>query len=64
MEASVVGIATVIMGTIIAFILSYLMQPPTTEQSNPDWNKNHVMELALFFTGFGLHAVFELFGWN
>ena len=29
-----------------------------------EWNKNHIMEISLFLTGFIAHIIFELFGLN
>lgn len=57
-EAIIVGIATVIVGTIVGFIIGkgFSNNLPKICKS---WNKNHIMELSLFFTGFLLHIMFE-----
>tara|TARA_Y100000591_G_scaffold331024_1_gene363651 strand:+ start:4001 stop:4246 length:246 start_codon:yes stop_codon:yes gene_type:complete len=62
-EAVVVGLSTVIMGTIIGYILGKFNSvdlPSACKQ----WNKNHIMELSLFLTGFLLHLIWEMAGLN
>ena len=60
-EAIVVGISTVVMGTIISKMIQLVKEDKT---SNKDWNKYYVMELALFLTGFSIHIIYELIGLN
>jgi uncharacterized membrane protein YeaQ/YmgE (transglycosylase-associated protein family) len=60
-EAFVVGISIIIFGYIGAFVASFIL--PKTEK-NEYFNKYHVMEAALFFTGFIAHLVFQLLGIN
>ena len=62
-EAGVVGIATVIVGSLVGFILGkyFSTNLPAICKS---WNKNHIMELSLFFTGFFLHLICEFSGVN
>jgi len=58
-EASVVGIVVVVMGTFVTWILGNTFSvdlPPVCK----DWNKNYVMEISLFLTGFFTHLFFEL----
>ena len=62
-EAFVVGVSTVIMGTIIGFVVSKVV-PSTGAKDSKDWNKYYVMEIALFFTGFFLHIAYEILGLN
>ena len=62
-EATVVGLSTVAMGTIIGYIISQLV-PSTGAKDSKDWNKYYVMEIALFFTGFFLHIAYEFLGLN
>lgn len=62
-EATVVGISTVIMGTIVGYVISQIV-PSAGAKSSGDWNKYYVMEIALFFTGFFLHIVYEILGLN
>ena len=62
-EAFFVGIAIVVMGTLVAGSFALFMKsdlPPVCK----DWNKNYVMELSLFFTGFVSHLLFEFVGLN
>lgn len=62
-EAIIVGIMTVIFGTIIAYIMKSINKidiPPVCQ----DWNKNYTMEIALFLTGFSIHLFCELTGLN
>ena len=62
-EAVVVGITIVVVGTIISWIFGSLFKvdlPPVCK----DWNKNYIMEITLFLTGFFAHLLFEVFGIN
>ena len=60
-EAFVVGILTVIVGT----ILSKLFESNKTGQpSTKDWNKNYIMEKCLFLTGVVIHLLCEYIGLN
>ena len=62
-EALVVGISTIIMGTIISYLLGNTFKvdlPPVCK----DWNKNYIMEISLFLTGFLSHILFEFIGAN
>tara|TARA_Y100000768_G_scaffold387762_1_gene380184 strand:- start:2525 stop:2785 length:261 start_codon:yes stop_codon:yes gene_type:complete len=62
-EAFVVGITLVLVGTIISGIFSFATKsdlPPVCK----DWNKNYIMELSLFFTGFATHLLLEVVGLN
>lgn len=62
-EAIFVGIIIVLIGTIIGYIMRIYFS-----QNLPDickeWNKNHIMEICLFLTGFFTHIVCELIGIN
>lgn len=62
-EASVVGIATVIVGTLVGFIIGkyFSTNLPAICKS---WNKNHIMEICLFLTGFIIHILCEYLGVN
>lgn len=64
-EAVVVGIATVIMGTLVSQAIR-LLNPGKSSDCNcgKNWNQYYVMEIALFFTGFLLHFAFEYSGGN
>jgi|TARA_B110000259_G_scaffold104745_1_gene120360 hypothetical protein len=62
-EAFVVGILIVVIGSIISFVIGRLLKtdlPPVCK----DWNKNRVMEICLFLTGFITHLIFEACGAN
>lgn len=63
MEAFFTGLILVIFGTIVSFIVGKVFVtdlPPVCK----DWNKNYVMEISLFFTGFIAHLSFEYIGLN
>tara|TARA_Y100000816_G_C26106880_1_gene588538 strand:- start:5205 stop:5450 length:246 start_codon:yes stop_codon:yes gene_type:complete len=62
-ESLVVGIITVVIGTLVSLLVSYFMKvdmPPVCK----DWNKNNVMEICLFLTGVFAHLMFESIGAN
>ncbi len=62
-EAIVVGISTVIMGTIVSYLIGSFFKvdlPPVCK----NWNKNYAMEISLFLTGALLHSFLELIGLN
>ena len=64
-EAIVVGIATVIIGQFVGFTLSKLMNSERSVRSEcKKWNKNHIMEWSLFFTGVLIHLLCEYFDVN
>ena len=63
LEAFVVGILTIIFGTLISFIIGSLFSQNLPKICK-EWNKNHIMEICLFFTGFFTHVIFELLGLN
>tara|TARA_B110000259_G_scaffold188118_1_gene245059 strand:- start:3726 stop:3968 length:243 start_codon:yes stop_codon:yes gene_type:complete len=62
-EAIVVGVATVLVGSIVGFLVG-IMIGSNLPSICKDWNKKHAMEISLFFTGFSLHLLFEAFGGN
>ena len=62
-EALVVGVSVVAFGTLITWIIGNSLKvdlPPVCK----DWNKNYVMEISLFLTGFFAHLFFEFTGIN
>ncbi len=62
-EAAIVGFLILIIGTIVSFFISRFTVtelPPVCK----DWNKNHIMEISLFLTGFFTHIVCEFIGLN
>ena len=62
-EAFIVGIATVVIGTIVGFIIGRSISVDLPKLCK-EWNKNHIMEISLFFTGFILHLLCEYSGIN
>mgnify|MGYP001256164002 CR=1 FL=1 len=58
LEACAVGVATVIVGLAISFVIIKLKKD-TVKASSYGW-----MALGLFSTGFTLHLLFELLGLN
>ena len=63
LEAVVVGILAVIVGTIVGYILGKFSSNKLPKQCKT-WNKNHIMEISLFFTGFIIHILCEYTGIN
>ena len=62
-EALIVGILTVVVGTIVGFFLGSLFSTNLPKICK-SWNKNHIMELSLFLTGFFIHLLCEFSGVN
>jgi len=62
-EAFFVGIAVVVIGSAVGYIISKLFSVDLP-QICKKWNKNHVMELSLFLTGAILHLLCEGVGLN
>ena len=62
-EGIAVGVVVLVVGFIVGLILGKLMSVDLPEACR-EWNKNHIMELSLFLTGFLTHVIFELFGLN
>ena len=50
LEAIIVGISTVIVGSLIGFIVSLFIKNDLPELCK-NWNKFYVMEISLFLTG-------------
>lgn len=63
LEAFVVGVSTVVMGSFVGFVMSKIVSTKASTNSG-EWNKYYIMELSLFFTGFFLHVVYEILGLN
>jgi len=62
-EALVVGVVTVIVGTLVSWGLGKSLSvdlPPVCKE----WNKFYVMEVSLFLTGVCAHLLFEFLGAN
>ena len=62
-EATVIGIATVLIGTIVGYILGTYF-PNNLPEICSTWNKNHIMEISLFGTGFFLQILSYYVGLN
>lgn len=62
-EAIIVGIVVVIIGVIISSLIGIIWKKSVPKVCQ-DWNKNHVMEIALFLTGFLTHILFQVVGIN
>lgn len=62
-EAVILGIMLVVVGTVVGYVVGRLFSVKLEEVCKK-WNKNHVMELSLFFTGFFVHILCELLGIN
>jgi len=62
-EAVVVGLGTVLVGSVVGAVLGKFFSTnlPTICK---EWNKNHIMEISLFLTGFLLHIICEYTGIN
>ena len=64
-EAILVGIVTLIIGQLVGFSISKFMKNGYSVRSEcKNWNKNHIMELSLFFTGVIIHLLLEYLGIN
>ena len=62
-EALFSGIIVVIVGSIIGYGLGKVMGVDLPKICK-EWNKNHIMELSLFLTGFFTHILCEFSGIN
>ena len=62
-EAIAVGFLTLVVGSVVAYVLGMMfgVDLPTVCKN---WNKNHIMELSLFITGFLIHILCEFTGLN
>jgi len=58
--STITGFLTVIIGVIVSFVLQKLSNAKIPQECK-DWNKYHVMELALFLTGIILYLVITCF---
>tara|TARA_Y100001935_G_scaffold241621_1_gene231225 strand:- start:494 stop:733 length:240 start_codon:yes stop_codon:yes gene_type:complete len=62
-EAIAVGVITVVVGTIAGLVVGKLFSSNLPKVCKK-WNKNHVMEISLFLTGFLVHLLCEFTGIN
>ena len=61
-EATVVGIGLIIVGSLIAYAVRNFYPKPVLPKSCASYNKYYVMEFTLFLTGFVFHLMCEAFG--
>lgn len=62
-EALVVGVLVVVVGTVVGFFVGRVASVDLPAVCKK-WNKNHVMEISLFLTGFITHILCEVGGLN
>lgn len=62
-EATCIGIITTLVALIVGSVLRKFMAVKLPAECK-NWNKNHIMELNLFITGFLIHIIFEYTGLN
>ena len=62
-EALVVGIATVVVGSVVGFGIGKVLGSDMPKVCK-NWNKKYAMEISLFLTGSLLHLLFEFLGGN
>lgn len=62
-EAVVVGVMVVIVGSAVGYVVGRANSVDLPKVCKK-WNKNHVMEISLFFTGVILHLLCEFSGIN
>jgi hypothetical protein len=62
-EAVIVGIVVTLIGTLSGYIVGKFNNIDLPSVCKK-WNKNHIMEISLFITGFFTHLLFELLGLN
>ena len=62
-EAVSVGILTVLVGSLVGFILGKTVSTNLLKLCK-EWNKNHIMEMSLFLTGVFAHLLCEITGIN
>ena len=62
-EGFFVGILTVIVGTIVGYVLGNIFSNNLPKICK-EWNKNHIMEITLFIIGFIIHIFCEIVGIN
>lgn len=62
-EAIIVGFLTVIIGSIVGYILSVFIKNDLPNVCKK-WNNFYIMEISLFLTGFLIHVLCELSGIN
>ena len=60
LDSVFVGVIIMIVGICVSFIVSKLL-PVKLPKVCKKWNKNHIMEICLFFTGFFSNIILTLY---
>jgi uncharacterized membrane protein YgaE (UPF0421/DUF939 family) len=55
------GLLVLLVGSIVAFIVGFLMPNINLPEVCKEWNKYHAMEISLFLTGVFSYIVLELY---
>ena len=63
-EGIIVGLLLIIFTYIAASIVHFMGLKPVLPSICDSWNKNYVMEVTLFLSGFLFHIFFEISGFN
>lgn len=63
LEATIVGILTIIIGSLVGYGISKFVSSDLPEVCK-NWNKFYIMEITLFLTGFLIHLLCEAVGVN
>ncbi len=58
-EALIMGIVITVVGNIVGFIVGKSLAVPLPKICK-SWNKNHVMEICLFLTGFIVYYGYQI----
>ena len=61
-ESAAIGVLVVLVGLVVSYVVGMFHEG--TKSACKDWNKNHVMEITLFFIGVAVHLVCEFSGIN
>jgi NhaP-type Na+/H+ or K+/H+ antiporter len=64
LESAIVGCLTTVFGVAISWLIGKILQRVFHQQVDTSFNKFHVMEIALFVTGFLVNVFTELIGLN
>ena len=62
-EAIAVGFLNLLVGSVVGYVLGMMFGVDLPAVCK-NWNKNHIMELSLFITGFLIHILCEFTGLN
>ncbi len=59
-EGIILGLILIVVGYIVRY-LAHLVVPRDLPATCDDWNKYHIFEITLFFTGFITHVTLKTF---